>query len=43
MRFGIEQMQVGLLIQHARTLMPASLALSHSKPTPIVYARSVHT
>jgi len=24
MRFGIEQMQVGLLIQHARTLMPAS-------------------
>jgi len=23
MRFGIEQMQVGLLIQHARTLMPA--------------------
>lgn len=24
MRFGIEQMQVGLLVQHARTLMPAS-------------------
>lgn len=24
MRFGIEQMQVGLLIQHARTLLPAS-------------------
>jgi len=24
MRFGIEQMQVGLLIQHARTLMPSS-------------------